>query len=369
MKRILRIQVTCLFIWMGISGLALAQVPQLMNYQGLLTDPATGEPVADDTYEMVFSIYDVSTGGSAVWTESKSVQTQNGLYSVLLGSTTPLTATVLSGPEKYLGIKVGTDAEMTPRKRIVSTAYAIMSAEAENSWRLTGNSATTAGTNFLGTTDSEPLVFKINGAEAMRVNATGNVGIGTTAPAAPLHVRSTGQPDVIVEETTVGNAVQIALVNTTRSWELGSDSSPDQFTIHDATAGITRLSIDNSGNVGIGTTSPNNPLEMGSGAHVTAGGVWTDASSREYKEDIENLTLDNAIETLENLNPVTFRYKAEKDFHVGFIAEDVPEMVATPDRKSLSSMDIVAVLTKVVQEQQKTISELEARVEALEGNK
>jgi hypothetical protein len=58
---------------------------------------------------------------------------------------------------------------------------------------------------------------------------------------------------------------------------------------------------------------------------------------------------------------------------VGFIAEDVPDLVATKDRKGLSPMDIVAVLTKVVQEQQKTaedqkkiIAELSRKVDDLQ---
>jgi hypothetical protein len=54
---------------------------------------------------------------------------------------------------------------------------------------------------------------------------------------------------------------------------------------------------------------------------------------------------------------------------VGFIAEDVPDLVAMPDRKGLSAMDVVAVLTKVVQQQQKTIAELQAKVEKLEKGK
>lgn len=264
MIRIMRIQVTCLFIWMGISGFALAQVPQLMNYQGLLVDPATGEPVADDTYEMVFSIYDLSTGGSAVWTESKSVQTQNGLYSVLLGSTTPLTATVLSGSEKYLGIKVDTDAEMTPRKRIVSAAYAIMSEEAENSWRLTGNSGTAAGTNFIGTTDSEPLVFKINGAEAMRINATGNVGIGTTNPSQELHVyKSGGIADVRVESS------ESSLI------DFGSGPNGHfiygygDYDLRFATNGTEKMRLTSSGRIGIGTTSPGEELHLEGNEYIT----------------------------------------------------------------------------------------------------
>ena len=51
--------------------------------------------------------------------------------------------------------------------------------------------------------------------------------------------------------------------------------------------------------------------------------------------------------------------------HVGFIAEDVPELVTTKDRKGLSPVDIVAVLTKVVQEQQKTDQEQQAVIKTL----
>ncbi len=102
---------------------------------------------------------------------------------------------------------------------------------------------------------------------------------------------------------------------------------------------------------------------MGSGAHVTSGGVWTDASSRDYKENIRNLTIEEAKEALDVLRPTKFNYKLDKEEeYIGFIAEDVPELVASKDRKGLSPMDIVAVLTKVVQTQQKKIEELETRL-------
>jgi hypothetical protein len=130
-----------------------------------------------------------------------------------------------------------------------------------------------------------------------------------------------------------------------------------------------------NGKVGIGTMvySGSPPLQMASGAHVTAGGVWTNASSREYKDDIEALDTKEALDTLHMLHPVKFAYKADRtEQHVGFIAEDVPDLVATKNRKGLSPMDIVAVLTKVVQEQQdmmkqqeKTIQELSAEVKEL----
>jgi hypothetical protein len=64
---------------------------------------------------------------------------------------------------------------------------------------------------------------------------------------------------------------------------------------------------------------------------------------------------------------VKFGYKKDvTEKHVGFIAEEVPDLIATKDRKGLSPMDIVAVLTKVVQEQQKAISTLYEKVSELE---
>ncbi len=124
--------------------------------------------------------------------------------------------------------------------------------------------------------------------------------------------------------------------------------------------------MDAGGNLGIGTKNPQHPLEFGNGAHVTAGGVWKNSSSRERKENIADLTETEAMSALEELNPVKFNYRVEKqEEYVGFIAENVPELVANRDRKSLSTMDIVAVLTKVVQSQQETISRLEEEIEHL----
>ena len=120
------------------------------------------------------------------------------------------------------------------------------------------------------------------------------------------------------------------------------------------------------GNIGIGTTTPSHPLQMGSGAYVSTGGIWTNASSREYKKDIKELTGDEAMDALKQLSPVKFSYKINtKERHVGFIAEDAPELVATKDKKGMSSMDVVAVLTKVVQEQQKIVQEQKTTIAEL----
>ena len=102
---------------------------------------------------------------------------------------------------------------------------------------------------------------------------------------------------------------------------------------------------------------------MASGAYVSAGGVWTNSSSRERKENIDSLTIEDALAALAELEPVRFNYRSDdSETYVGFIAEDVPALVASEDRASLSPMDIVAVLTRVIQEQQARIEALEKRL-------
>ncbi len=66
------------------------------------------------------------------------------------------------------------------------------------------------------------------------------------------------------------------------------------------------------------------------------------------------------------LKPVKYNYKKNKEEFLGFIAEDVPELVATDNRKGMAPMDVVAVLTKVVQKQQELIEKLNKKVEQLE---
>ena len=137
-----------------------------------------------------------------------------------------------------------------------------------------------------------------------------------------------------------------------------------------ATNTTERVRILSNGNVGIGTTAPTHLLDVGVSGAYCNGGAWVDGSSREYKQDIRELSGKDAAEAFAKLNPVRFEYKTMPgEERVGFIAEDVPALVATKDRKGLSPMDVVAVLTKIVQEQQKTITELTARVAELEKQK
>jgi Chaperone of endosialidase len=233
----------------------------------------------------------------------------------------------------------------------------------DNDWRIVINDDFNHGADYFAIEDSTggTTPFKVMAGapdNALHVASTGSVGVGTSTPGWPLTVNTTGQAATLVLNRTDGALGYINAGHTYVNIGTGTQNHL-RFTVN----GNWRTQINTDGS-----------LHMASGASCTTGGVWTNSSSRELKDNIESLTADEAMDTLALLDPVKYTYKADhSDGHVGFIAEDVPGLVATKDRKGMSPMDVTAVLTKVVQEQQRVISgqqkkmeALQARIEALE---
>jgi hypothetical protein len=265
----------------------------------------------------------------------------------------------------------------TPAMRLEQTNAGGFTAQ---TWDVAGNEA-----NFFvrDVTGGSRLPFRIRpGAptSSIDINASGDVGIGTGSPGAKLDVRgSSVTSDIFVAiGTNPAAGPSFNLGYSGASFGEGSaflNVRPDASAVAPnpslrfATSNTVRMIIDNEGFVGLGTCNPANPIELcGTTARLTAGGVWQDASSRTLKHDIQPLDGALALSTLAALTPVQYRYNATPDDPtVGFIAEDVPDLVATPDHKALSAMDIVAVLTRVVQQQQATIDQLSKKVSALES--
>jgi hypothetical protein len=100
---------------------------------------------------------------------------------------------------------------------------------------------------------ADTIAFSEGGVEAMRINSSANVGIGTTNPVTRLHVAGTGSgPTLRLENQTA---------STGKTYEIISgDSGPLRF--QDITAGVERMRIASDGNVGIGTSSPTFLLQV-----------------------------------------------------------------------------------------------------------
>jgi len=103
-------------------GIILAEVPQMINYQGYLIDNENN--AITGTQSVQFLIYGQAGGGEPLWNEIQAVTLSNGNFSVLLGSVTSIPIAVFNSENTYLAVKVGSDPEMVPRKQITSVGYA-----------------------------------------------------------------------------------------------------------------------------------------------------------------------------------------------------------------------------------------------------
>lgn len=155
------------------GGMQEASAQAYLSVQGTV-QKSTGAAVDDGDYTLIFKLYTTETGGTPVWSETQDpVNIIGGVYSVTLGTVNPLTAAF--DQPYYLGVTVGSGAELTPRARLTSSPYAL---------------------SLIGQDNIFP--------------STGAVGVGTAAPAAgnELHVKNaTAAAQVLVEGATTSKVV------------------------------------------------------------------------------------------------------------------------------------------------------------------
>jgi hypothetical protein len=268
------------------------------------------------------------------------------------------------------------------------------------------------------------VYFRTNGNERMRINSSGNVGIGTSNPIYTLDVNGTSN---VSNSLYVGGNVgigttmpttQLDVVNTMNnptlrlayvpisgyggggnidfvggstdyvsgaiSWKNGMTTRAkieyvafaDTMTI--SSEGTTvfsnnlmeRMRIDSTGQVGIGTSAPMYTLHVNGSVAGTS--AYVNLSDERYKKDV--LPIENALDKVLSLNGVTFNWnkefnpgtKLDDANHIGLIAQDVekviPQAVSTGKdgnkTKSVAYTDLVPVLIEAIKEQQKQIEEL-----------
>jgi len=113
------------------ASAAAQSVPQTLTQQGRLLD-SDGAPVDGVQLTFTFSLYTTAAAGSAIWTENQSITPDNGYFSAKLGDVTAFTPTLFDGSQGtlYLGIKIGSDAEMAPRQELTSVPFALLALNA-----------------------------------------------------------------------------------------------------------------------------------------------------------------------------------------------------------------------------------------------
>ncbi len=164
---LLLIIATVFVAMMGVARAAATPPPNIVSYQGRILN-ANGVPVSDTSLSVVFRLYDASSGGNCLWsnassscasTTARTVTLSSGLFSENLGDTSAsyaaIPSTVFSdNATVYLGITIGADSEMSPRKRMTAAPYAL---NAQTLDGIDSASFLQTGTAIAG---ASPLIFE-----------------------------------------------------------------------------------------------------------------------------------------------------------------------------------------------------------------
>jgi hypothetical protein len=328
------------------------------------------------------------TGGTANTNERMRI---DGTGRVGIGNTSPTQALDVTGNVQFSGALMPNNNAGTAGYVLQSNGAGVaptwVAAASGSNWSLTGNTGTTAGTDFIGTTDDTDLVFKTDGGEVMRLYSGGGLeldagtGSGTTAGSAiyatgtynnylefnvqNLSNGNTASSDIVATANNgSGSSVYIDMgINSQgysngasnilngsnvaylyahgRDFKIGNGSpgrnlvfftNPTGATLGTNTAnGVERLRISENGNVGIGENNPSYLLHLGSNSAAKPGSnAWTVTSDLRLKKDITPFA--DGLNVLTKINPVWYKYNGMANMpndgksYVGIIAQDMQKI-------------------------------------------
>ena len=421
--RPLRLPTILLAMLLVLPQFTLGAVPQLLNFQGVLKN--NGVPVPNGSHTITFAIYDAPSGGTVLWTETQSVTTNTGHFAVLLGSVTPIPNNVLKGTNKYLGITVPPDPELSPRQQLVSVAssYQVGTIDGATGGAIAGSVHLGAGDTLFATNVSSNSPLRLQTAGTTRVyvdDATGNVGVGTSSPLYPLDVQRGGSVAtglLRAKQSDLGGG-QLNVVGF--GADLGSAQAGDVLITNDMggmwiapnapgkflrlTGGMwtnpSAMLIDQDGRVYVGATltvsgaaSVSNDLTVvGNGdvaGKLCVGGeiralgpvlAFVNCSPSDSRHKTAVVPMEHVLEKVMDLHAVNYQWNDQfKITHpqaagkqIGVIAQELesefPELVYTGEDgyKNVDYGKLSAVLLEAIKEQQKQIERLNEAVEKLQ---
>jgi hypothetical protein len=293
--------------------LSSAQIPRNISYQAVLTD-ASGNAVPDGEYNLTFRLYEVESGGSALWTEVQNIDVVNGIMNVSLGVIEPLD---LEFQKTYwLGVTVFENPELIPRIQLTSSAYSLMANNVMDTCitaaKIVDGAVTIAkilpdvvssinnvvndGSNIDLVAGSNVTIIPNNTNKTITISSSGGGGIGgsgttnylpmftgpTTLGNSAVYQSGSNigfgtiNPQGLVHITRYGDKQLILGHNNQPSWEwLFEVDATAKMTLKNEGAGspFTVMSFNpNTGNIGIGKDNPTEKLDVNGIIRSSAGG-------------------------------------------------------------------------------------------------
>jgi Chaperone of endosialidase len=298
----------------------------------------------------------IAGGRNGDGTELMRIQ---GDGNVGIGTTTPAQKFDVAGTARISG-SAGTATAIVGRNATgdisnltlgsgLSITGGTLNAAGTAGWGLTGNSGSNPATNFVGTADAQPLVFRTNNTEQMRLDASGNLNLGTGSPTAKMTIVTASASGLMVTAPAIAGATIPMIVQTTagsnnsgvairvNSQQIdgvgnldmgvlpGQVGSLQMYQQPGNTPGAIALNALSGGNVGIGTTAPTATLSVNGAANNTTGvwGIFSDARIKTVDEDFTD-----GLSTVMKIRPVKFRYNADAPFksdeeQIGIVAQEM----------------------------------------------
>jgi Chaperone of endosialidase len=207
----------------------------------------------------------------------------------------------------------------------------------------------------------------VSESNALVLGSGANVGIGSSAPGHLLDVAgfvafdSTGQNN--------GNGIDLTFgVDAGEGISSSRTAGPNQYGLDLYTDYNRRISIEQHGNVGIGTTSPDNLLTVNGSADKPGGGSWGTFSDGRLKTVNGGFT--PGLSQVMKINPIHYRYKPDNamgirdtDEHIGVVAQDVQKVIpeaVTENSKGymlVNNDPIIWTMLNAIKEQQREIKQ------------
>ena len=257
---------------------------------------------------------------------------------------------------------------------------------------------------YTNTTSSTRTIFNAaSNVTGLLVKGNGYVGVGTTTPTNPLHVNNSASTSMLLNMTQNGGyasstgytRLEFGNGTATDHWMFSSHGQIGAETLNNANLNIwydgygNVITFRGDGRTGLGRTPTANKLEVNGTASKAAAGSWLANSDRRIKTEVKDI--DKAIETINKIRPITYKYTEEwlkknpdieDKLYYNFIAQEFQEVFPESvqgsgeflegDKEEVLQMDsynALIVSIKAIQEQQKQIEKLKAEIEALKKTK
>ncbi|MCM2374710.1 tail fiber domain-containing protein [Aporhodopirellula aestuarii] len=374
----------------------------ILPFQGHLTQPKQGnqdryEPVPNGTYTVLVSLYTTPEGGQGkMWGPERheDVPVINGLVNLLIGSKTPFPEEAdFFGRILFVGISIDEDndantpdLELVPRQQYIPALFAQRAKHAGLADR-----ATNADHAMLA--DKATQATKADSASKADV-ATRAENATTANNATNADTAASAKRAEIADSADAIAGVKLALVDELRNRKrlvingypnddrpllrlaayntsvTGSLSVNGTVTAK-AVYGVSELFGPPSG-FAAGRTL-HDRIDVTGGMNIKNGGLTVGgrgvqlSSSRKLKRNIQRLSYDEARDSLAELLPSTFVLLESQEREIGFIAEEVPANCGTHEKDAVKLVNVVAVLTRVIKEQQSQIETLKQKMQRIEN--